>query len=232
MKRIRYLTIRFNNEIKMAEIPWFRGAVIKAAGHEHLLFHNHDESLPSGLRYAYPLIQYKRIRNKAALVCVEDGVEEIHAFFQRLPAQMMVGDRAILPEIDRIYLNEVNLQAWDNLFRFQIRDWLALKPDLFHDYMTMTDDEERNRLLSSVLRGNILSFAKGIGWFIDREVKVRLLQRSPSRLAKYKNTQLTSFDAVFETNVWLPEFIGLGKGASLGFGMVETIKNNTKKQYE
>ena len=44
---------------------------------------------------------------------------------------------------------------------------------------------------------------------------------------KYKNTHLLAFNLDFSTNVFLPNYIGLGKGASHGYGMVRM-----KKDYE
>jgi hypothetical protein len=217
MKKIKYLTIHFKNEIGLREIPKFRGAVIENAGREHLLFHNHAAE---GLRYAYPLIQYKRIGNKAGLVCLEDGVHEVHAFFQGRPTTLRLGDREITPEVERLQMNEVTLQAWDKMFDYRISNWLALKQENYIAYQAMPDDAERRRFLSTILRGNILSMAKGLGWHVDREIRVELQHVGPLRLMNYKDNRLSAFDVRFRTNVWLPAFVGLGKGAALGFGMV------------
>ena len=37
---------------------------------------------------------------------------------------------------------------------------------------------------------------------------------------KFKNVNMLGFDVVFSTNVSLPQYVGLGKGVSLGFGMI------------
>lgn len=221
VKKIKYLTIHFKNELSLREIPKFRGAVIERAGREHLLFHNHAAE---GLRYAYPLIQYKRIGNKAGLVCLEDGVHEVHAFFQGRPGALRIGDRTLTPEVERLQMNEVTLQAWDKLFHYRLSNWLALKAENYAAYQAMPDEAERRRFLTTILRGNLLSMAKGLGWFIDREVRVELLHLSPLRLMDYKGNRLSAFDVRFRTNIWLPEYIGLGKGAALGFGMVQKDK--------
>ena len=75
MTKIKTLTIQFNTPLKRRELPLFRGAIIAAISTGNILFHNHNEG--STLRYAYPLIQYKRIGGKAAIVCIEEGVEAI-----------------------------------------------------------------------------------------------------------------------------------------------------------
>lgn len=224
MKKIKYLSIQFKNELAQAELPWFRGAVIAAAGRENLLFHNHDEQGGGGFRYAYPLIQYKRVQNRAAIVCLEEGVHEIHAFFQGRPRELMLNQRPIIPEVEHLHLNEVTLQAWDTTFAYRLSNWLALKPEHYREFQQKTDEADRDRFLSSILRGNILSMAKGLGWYVDREIRVNLLHRSPMRLAHFKDTRLSAFDVRFESNVWLPRFVGLGKGGALGFGVVEQLK--------
>ena len=64
---IHILVIRFKNEISLLEIPFFRGAILHALhGEANVLFHNHVDE--SSFRYSYPLIQYKRIQGKAAIV--------------------------------------------------------------------------------------------------------------------------------------------------------------------
>jgi CRISPR/Cas system endoribonuclease Cas6 (RAMP superfamily) len=50
---------------------------------------------------------------------------------------------------------------------------------------------------------------------------------------QFKANKLSAFDVQFQTNVWLPEYIGLGKGAALGFGMVgkgRAIQTTKKRQ--
>ena len=59
---INILTIQFAIEISRQEIPLFRGAINYSLENQSVLFHNHDGD---GLRYAYPLIQYKQIKDKS-----------------------------------------------------------------------------------------------------------------------------------------------------------------------
>ena len=75
-------------------------------------------------------------------------------------------------------------------------------------------------MLERLLTANILSFAKGIGLYFDGQVITRITQLVEPRLQYYKGVKLMSFDAEFKTNVSLPDYIGLGKGVSLGMGTV------------
>ena len=78
MTRLKTLTIKFDTQLVENEIQRFRGAIIKLLPQKEVLFHNH---INDGYRYAYPLIQYKRLNNKAALFCIGEGVENIGVFF-------------------------------------------------------------------------------------------------------------------------------------------------------
>ena len=71
MTRLKTLTIKFDTQLVENEIQRFRGAIIKLLPQKEVLFHNH---INDGYRYAYPLIQYKRLNNKAALFCIGEAL--------------------------------------------------------------------------------------------------------------------------------------------------------------
>ena len=225
MKKIKYLQILFKEEISAEELPKFRGAVIDAATQENILFHNH---LDENYRYAYPLIQYKRLGKRPAMVCLEQGTEEIHAFFSRPNQTLRIGNREIGCQIDRLYLNEVTLQTWDKFFHYKIEKWLALKDENFHLYSTLETEAERKVFLSKMLTGNIMSMAKGLGWTVEHTVSVKINHILRQRKIIYKDTSLLAFDVDFNCNVYLPDFIGLGKSTAMGYGVVRKNDSPTR----
>ncbi|GAB4017520.1 CRISPR-associated endonuclease Cas6 [Spirosoma koreense] len=227
MKRIRYLTVRFDAEIKSYEIPAFRSAIIEKAGREHLNFHNHLGD--SGFNYRYPVIQYKRIGRNAAIVCVDEGVDDIHHFFANRSWDIHIGDRPVTLQVKDLRLNQYTLQAWEHTFRFCITDWIALNQENYARYEATTGLIERAELLERTLTGNILSMAKGLDWFIDKTVLVNIRDIAPIRWQKFKEQRMATFDVEFDCNVFLPDFIGLGKGVSTGFGVVTQLRNNRQR---
>lgn len=227
MKRIRYLTIRFDTDLYDYELPAFRGAVVALVGAQHTLFHNHlgtDQFL-----YRYPVIQYKRIGNNPAIICLDDGVDEIHHVFSNASWEVVIGDRPVELRIKDMRLNQFTMQAWAHEFPFHIRNWLALNQKNYDAYQELTGLVERITFLEHILTGNILSMAKGLDWRIDREVVVRINDLSPLRWVKFKDQKLAAFDADFSTNVFLPDFMGLGKGVSLGFGVVTRQRDEKRR---
>ena len=230
MHKIRFLRIQYQPEISAIELPWFRGAIVAAVSREHLLFHNHLSD--DQLRYAYPLIQYKRIGGKPVMVCLNEGTDEIHALFQQHLRTLRLGHREVELSIEQIELKEWTLQVAERFYPYRIRQWLALSPDNYQTWRSMPEDSEKHRFLSTILRGNLLAMAKGLGWFVREQIEVRLHDVSPPKPVQYKSTRLMAFDAAFSCNISLPGSIGLGKGAAQGFGVVNSLIKNRNPKYE
>lgn len=218
MERIKVLTVRFVNEIMREEVPLFRGAIINAMEDANLLFHNHEED--GRLRYAYPLIQYKRINQKAAIVCLGEGTEAIGQFFSSCNFDLKLGERLVKLEVETVNAHQHLIQIWDSEFTYHIRRWLPLNQDNYAAYCKEESLAAKYALLERLLTANILSFAKGIGVRFEGQVVTRIIQMDEPQTQNYKGVKLMSFDAEFKSNVSLPDYIGLGKGVSLGMGTV------------
>ncbi len=145
VKRIRILTIIFDSEIKVWEVPALRGAVVEKVGKENIIFHNHLKN--DAYLYRYPLIQYKQIRGKPALVCIEYGVDEIHKFFEKPDWSVKIGDRWLDMKIYKLLLNQFNMQVWESMFQYHIRNWIALNQENYRKYQQIEIEKERIEFL-------------------------------------------------------------------------------------
>ncbi len=226
MKKIRYLSIQFDNEIEPWELPAFRGAVIAKAGNEHILFHNHLNDRE--FLYGYPVIQYKRIGKCPMLLCLDYGTEEIHHFFNSGNLDIKIGEKEVNLMIRKINLDQINLQVWEKTFRFKLRNWIALNQENYQKFAQIKDELGKIEFLENILKANIISFAKGVKWDIDKQISLRIDGITSEKQVPYKKTRLSGFDIEFRSNVFLPDFVGLGKGVSLGFGTVTIVRDNQK----
>lgn len=230
--RLQILMVFFTNEMSQEEFPLFRGAVIHAMENANVLFHNHlgdDE-----FRYRYPLIQYKRIRKKAAIVCVGEGTEVIGEFFSSANFKFQIGPRLVDMEIDHVDARQTLVQVWDTEFQYTLRKWLPLSSENYKAYQSLDGIVEQCSFLQKILIGNILSFCKGINLTVEQEIKCVITHLMNPRTYIYKGVKMMGFDVEFKTNFSLPDYIGLGKGVSLGFGTVvrKHEKNNKKDNVE
>ncbi len=216
------LTIIFKNELKQYEIPAFRGAIISKVPQDLTLFHNHTTD---GLRYRYPLIQYKRIGGKAAIVCLGEGTDAIGNFFAGADFDLKIGTRLEHFEVEKIDAQRVIIQPWQSEFRYTLRKWLPLNQENFAQYQALEGVVAKALFLQKILVGNILSMCTGLGIRLENNIALEVTSLSEMRIYKYKGVSMSGFDIEFKTNLSLPDYIGLGKGVSLGYGMVHKIDN-------
>ena len=84
---------------------------------------------------------------------------------------------------------------------------------------------ERTQMLEKILIGNILSACKGLGITVEGEITCKILQTSEPQVTRYKQLPYMSLDGEFKSNISLPNYIGLGKGASTGHGSINRDEN-------
>lgn len=230
VQHIKKLLIRFKNPLSVYKIDSFRGAVVNQLHNKDVLFHNHlQNGNGNGYRYSYPLIQYKRINQKAAILCLGEGTDSIGEFFFDSDLNLNINGEKEQFEIENIQASKNIIQIWDSNFEYTIRKWLALNQKNYERYNEMEGIAEKAELLESILKGNILSMAKGLNVFFDKQIVCKLKWISEPHITRYKNTELTCYDAQFYCNVSIPDFAGLGKGSSIGFGTTVRKRDMTKE---
>lgn len=226
---IPFLAILFSNHIRDLEIPAFRGSVIGKVPGSPILFHNHTDL---GYRFSYPLIQYKTIKGKAALVCLGEGTKEIGVFFASADLNLSFSGREINLNVENVIAKKWLLQTWTSNFYYRMHKWLPFNKNNYQKYQACEGMIQRIELLQSILKGNILSMAKGLGCFFENRVTCEITKIGETRLYEHKDVLLEGIDIQFKTNVYIPNFVGLGKGVSMGFGQVIQIRNHNNRTYD
>ncbi|MBO5632471.1 MAG: hypothetical protein J5965_25735 [Aeriscardovia sp.] len=229
--RIPYITIVFENRLMQREIPLFRGAIISKVPERYVLFHNH---LNSGFRFAYPLIQYKLINGKAALFCIGKGTDEIRHFFSNSDMHLSIGEKESIFKVENTWAKQWILQTWNDSFSYSLHRWVPFNKNNYNKYLNSEGLIEKVNLLESILIGNILSMSNTLGHHFDSPVECKIIKVNNPRPYYHKGILLQGFDILFNTNVYLPNYIGIGKGASMGFGVIKqsgTIKDKKNELY-
>lgn len=248
IKKLRVLKVAFDTTIQPWEIPAFRGAIAEKVGLEHEWFHNHknttqkpfdrgllikgtNEDNPdkaifynTGYHYRYPKIQYKtrNFKNQLQplLVCIGDCVEEAHKFFSQADWTITIRDRKHNLQIARMEVDQFNLRVYDQDFHYNLFSWQALNPENYRQFQNMDSLSERIQFLETLLKNHILAFAKGVDWWIDQPVVVKITNLRREKFMSFKRNKVQCFDLSIKTNVFLPEYLGIGKGVSKGFGTI------------
>jgi hypothetical protein len=241
MKKMRLLAVSFDTDIKPWEINRFRGAVARKVGLEHEWFHNHDNSPQSGslqsgspqaseeedkprYHHRYPLIQYKIDTHgrqmRPMLLCLDDCIEEAHHFFSQSDWSIQIGNEHHEMRIARLHVDQINLNVWETPFLYRMHKWRALNSDNFREWQHLEGIAERMSFLENILAAHILSFARGVGWELDKRFEVKITKLLKEEWVSFKKIKMLAFTIEFKANLSIPDFIGLGQGAGEGFGVV------------
>lgn len=223
MKQIRILNVVFDTEIAPYETPAFRGAVIQKVGLEHEFFHNHDNQALSGsaFHYRYPLIQYKRQRRKPAILFIEKGIDEAKHFFSNPDWTLHFASRQYQAAIASMDVKQYPIGVTDKEYQYTLRRWMGLNQKNYHQFKKLDDQEAQVQLLEKILPGHILGFAKGVGHWFERRFDLTINELLGVRTSSFEGVKIMTFDLRFSTNLLLPPIIGLGKGVSQGYGVVQ-----------
>lgn len=219
-KKLRTLLVTFSYQIPAHQVTAFRGAIIEKVGRENILFHNHLGD--NRFSYKYPLIQYKIIKDQPAIYCLEAGVEELHKLFGQKTWVVDLKGTSVKLEIDALDLKSETLIVNGQMRSYTIHRWQALNEENYRKYQALPSMIERLQMLERILVGNILSFAKGIGWHVEEKIQVKIMDMPFIKPGRVKDIKVDTFDLSFQCNVSLPDWMGLGKGVSTGFGVINS----------
>ena len=225
---IKCITILFSTPLSHPMIPKFRGAIIShledELGESDVLFHNHIEN---SFRWSYPLIQYKSIDGKAAIVCLSEGLSKLVNLFSSLEKPVLIGKKAITLKVDSIVPQTIFLSPMASPASYRLSCWLPLNSENYRRFEGIESIKDKTVFLERILTGNILSMAKGLGIQIPFEISCTITDFTRSYLIESKDIKMNAYDISFNANILLPDYIGLGKHVSTGFGIIKRNNHNS-----
>lgn len=225
MNRTRYLHIIFSEPIQSYDIPKFRAAVIEKSKRESDLFHNHIDD--TRVIYRYPLIQYKVTDKKASLVCLNEATEDIHYLLRQRSFDFRIGKEMLKYEIDDVRLKYEKVQTWDDDFRYNILNWMALNQENYTAYQEFRSLADKIGFLESLLEKHIRIFMEAMNAHEPVPLRVNIEEMKGDKYIEYKDIFHLTFSLNFSTNLHIPNFVGIGKGVSVGFGNIKKLSEES-----
>lgn len=186
----------------------------------YILLHNHLGN--NRFLYQYPRIQYKTINHTKIVLGLAEGVDVLQSIYNQYDKIVLGG------HIYQIFSKEIILKEEDfritseNMEYKFITPWFALNEENYQRYKNYNYSERTDQLKSILIR-NIMAMAKTFQYFVDSKIIVNTKLKETS--IKFKGENVIGFLGTFQVNFNLPDYIGLGKSVSRGFGTIKKINN-------
>jgi hypothetical protein len=209
-----YLMLKTDKPVE--ESPSKLRGYIGSRFEEYPILHHHIKEV--GYLYTYPRVQYKIVEGTPYILGIEEGARVLKEISGDLK-ELVLGNHRYIIKQKIFYEQEAEVKpSRKRQYRF-LTPWLALNPENYKVYKEMKDWKEKKEFLNGILVGNILSMCKGLGVVVDRRLYAH--SHLDAEKVEYKNVPLLGFTGEFRVNFTIPDFFGLGKGVSQGFGVVK-----------
>ncbi|MCC4769307.1 DNA repair protein [Methanosarcina sp. DH2] len=191
-----------------------RGFFAKKYSFEELM-HNHGEKGPI---YRYPLVQYKVIDGIPTLLGLNEGANLILDIGICEEELNIEGTRFCLERAE-ITTESTFFGVTDKINEYIFKTpWLALNQENITNYNAV-DEIDKDDLLTKILIGNLLSMAKSLNCRVEDKIRVKLNVKPIT--VNFKGKLMAGFKGGFKSNFCLPDYAGVGKSVSRGYGSIK-----------
>lgn len=183
---------------------------------EYPILHHHIYNI--GYIYSYPRVQYKVIEGIPYILGIEEGTQVLKMISGEFN-NLTLGNNEYQIHQKKHYEQDSEFGISDTYLHYRfLMPWLALNQTNFNKYLEITNWREKKKFLNSIIIGNVISMCKGLGMIEENELFVH--SKVDECRVNYKGMKVIGFTGEFEINFNIPDFFGLGKGVSEGYGVV------------
>ena len=213
---LTYLTLKTDKKLQSSptKVRGYFGNTFK----EYPLLHNHyskDKYL-----YSYPFIQYKIIDGNILILGIDEGAELLKEIHPQLSSISLDKEYKITEK--QLIEKEVDIKpsSEEKHYKF-ITPWIGLNSKNYTTYKSLEDWKEKKDLINKILVGNILSMSKGLGIIVNKRLYAKT--HLQEQIVEYKSVKMNAFTGEFKIHYDIPDYFGIGKGVSQGYGCVKQI---------
>jgi hypothetical protein len=181
------------------------------------LLHNHDQDK---FIYRYPLVQYKVTDNIPMMIGINEAAN-IVAKIGIDDDEFILDNKKYDSFQKQIIKSELEFGTTDDYVEYEFTSpWIALNQMNINKYKKY-NNVEKEEMLKKIIIGNIISLSKGLNYTVDKkistwinfyEIKVML-----------KGIKHIAFKGNFKVNFNIPDYLGIGKSVSRGFGTIKRV---------
>lgn len=181
------------------------------------LLHNHKKNK---FIYRYPLVQYKIINSEPIIIGINEGVSIVSEI--GLNDDELILDKVIYETFQKeINKSTFNFGCTEDYVEYKfVTPWIALNQKNISEY-NKANKIEKEEILKKILIGNLISVSKGVEYDVPKILYVWIDLKEKD--VNFKNIKHTAFTGNFKVNFNIPEYLGLGKSVSRGFGTIKKL---------
>lgn len=214
---IQTLLLVLNTDKKVTESTEKLRGYIGNKFKDNFFLHQHLDD--NKLLYNYPKIQYKIIDGVPSIFGIEEGVDALNEISEQIE-ELVLGRTTYKLKGKPIKVEKKqNFEISENYIKYQfIVPWVALNQRNYELYKNASQIH-KEKILEKVIVGNLLSVSKSLDYVVTEEI---ITKTKISPLPVYlKGIPVIGFEGEFQTNFLIPDYFGLGKSVSRGFGTVK-----------
>jgi len=189
-------------------------------------FHGHEGNK---LIYKHPLIQYKVFGGSALLIGLKEGAYLLKAVPKLEYLEIYRQRYSILKQ--NLSSDAISFGLTDRIISYTFSTpWIGLNENNYEKYLSLKHNKNKSHcLLEKILIGNILSMSKSLGYVVTEKIRLISNLNEKNKITVKEGIELTAFDGEFETNFFIPDFWGLGKFSSRGYGTIRCINGGNNR---
>ncbi len=201
---------------------YLRAAIASNAPTEVALHHHQTDGK---LLYRYPLIQYKVLKGIPIIIAINECIPLLVNILMRLD-EIRIGNSQyqVYEKKMDFYEQEFGDTEEMHSYRF-VSPWMGLNQQNYTLYNEENSANRKIRLQKNIVN-NLISVSKSLGFTVTKQLSASLQEKSIE--VNFKNNLMLCFTGNFSVNFKIPDYIGIGKSVSRGFGTI--IKETSVKE--
>ncbi|MEZ4995763.1 MAG: CRISPR-associated endonuclease Cas6 [Saprospiraceae bacterium] len=213
MATLPLLKVIFDAQIASWEVPAFRKALL-----------NRIEWDQPTEKNRYPMWQCKthfhQGRQQALLVSLGEAAEQMVGQLKRMNGTVLLpAGRSVALTIAACRSHTFQLHA--NCKRhYRLFNYQPFNPTHYQQYISLDQIAKKQELLRQLLSRHVQVFTAGVEWHPSSDLDIQIEAIHREKWISCKGVKVLCFDLTFSGRLFIPEFVGLGRGAGRGFGVV------------
>ncbi len=187
------------------------------------LLHNHASD--TSFIYTFPRVQYHIFNGDALIIGIEEGVDTVK-YIEHILTELLLNRQIYKIVVKTGIESEIYFGILKEPLSYSfLTPWLALNEKNYEQYQKLGTWAKKKELLEKILIGNIISMSKSLGYTVSEPIKVNIGNLKEVQ-TKLKGIPMLGFLGTFSVNFAIPDYWGIGKSVSRGFGTIVKVGSN------